>query len=86
MNWTGKLLKAGAAYYGNTSILVAETRALHDGLNLAIQVESDHLIVEGDNKAIEGKIHIPWQIHYIIEDIQAWRNQGIQIVTNHAFK
>lgn len=62
-DWIGKLLKAGVAYYGNTSILMAKARALPDGLNLAIQVEFDHLIVEGDHKmviqGIEGKIYIP---------------------------
>jgi len=31
-DWTSKLLKVGTAYYGNTSILVVETRALHDDL------------------------------------------------------
>ena len=31
-DWTGKLVKAEAGYYGETSILVAEARALRDGL------------------------------------------------------
>ena len=62
---------------------MAEARALCDGLNLAIQAGFDHFIVECDNKVViqatEGNIHIPWQIHYIIKDIEAWNSQGIQI-------
>ena len=40
-DWTGKLLKAGAAHYGLTSSLtsslVVEARALKDGVSLAVQ-------------------------------------------------
>ena len=58
---------------------MTETRALYDGLNLTIQAGFDYLIMEGDNKiviqAIEGKIYISWQIHYIMKDIQVWRNE-----------
>jgi len=72
-DWTGKLVKACATYYGNTSILVAEARALRDGLRLAIQAGFNNIVIEGDNKivihALKGKIHIPWQISNIIEDI-----------------
>jgi len=77
-DWTGRLLKAGAAYYNNTSIPMAEPRALCGGLNSAIEARFDHLIVEGDNKiviqALAEKIHIPRQIHDIIKDIHAWRD------------
>ena len=77
-DWIGRLLKAGTAYYNNTSILVAEPRALCGGLNLAIEARFDHLIVEGDNKiviqALAEKIHIPRQIHNIIKDIHARRD------------
>jgi len=49
-----------------TSILVAEARALRDGLNLALQAGIHQLIIEGDNKiaiqALEGSIKIHWSI------------------------
>ena len=52
---------------------MAEARALRDGLRLAIQAGFNNIVIEGDNKivihALKGKIHIPWQISNIIEDI-----------------
>ena len=36
-DWTGKLLQAGTANYGTTSMVVAEARALRDGVSAAIQ-------------------------------------------------
>ena len=32
LDWTGKLIKAGVSYYDNTSIFVAEAKALQDEL------------------------------------------------------
>ena len=49
-DWTGKLVKVRANYYGDTSILVAEARTLHDGLRLAIQAWLRKIVIEGDNK------------------------------------
>ena len=46
---TAKLLKAGTAYYGNTSILVAKARAMHE-LAATIQMGFDRIIIEGDNE------------------------------------
>ena len=36
-DWTGKLLKVGASYYGEVSIFVAEACALQDGVYAMIQ-------------------------------------------------
>ena len=51
-DWTSKLVKAGAHFYGNTSILVAEARALRDGLRLAIQAGFKQIAIERDNKIV----------------------------------
>jgi len=48
-DWEGKLLKAGSSYYGCTSIIVAEARALGDGVQEAYSVGFKKLIIEGDN-------------------------------------
>jgi len=73
-DWTGKLIKAGATYYGDTPILVAEARALRDGLRLMIQAGFNNIVIEGDNmiviQVLKGKILVPWQISNIIEDIR----------------
>jgi len=72
-DWTGKLVKAAASYYGDTSILVAEARASRDELRLVIQGEFKCIVIEGDNKtviqALQGKIQVYWTISNIIEDI-----------------
>ena len=61
-DWTGKVLKVGAANYGHTSILVAEARALKDGVSAAIQTGYRNLLIEGDNtiviQALTGKIQV----------------------------
>jgi len=79
----------GSCFYGTTSILVAEARALRDGLQVAIQAGIRNLNIKGDNKivlqAIEGKICTPWHIQHIIDDILQWRSQGIQFNTKHIF-
>ena len=63
-DWTGKLLKEGAANYGSTSILVAEARVLRGGVNAAIQVGFNNICIEGDNliliQALKGNILVPW--------------------------
>jgi len=51
-DWTGKLVKAEASYYGDTSILVAEARALRDGLRATIQAGFKKIAIEGDNKIL----------------------------------
>jgi len=43
-----KLIKAGTAYYGETSILVAEARALGDRVSSAMQPWFNKLLVEGE--------------------------------------
>ena len=51
-DWTGKVLKVGAANYGQTSSLVAEARALKDGVLLAVQAGYMEIIIEGDNLVV----------------------------------
>ena len=52
LDWTDKLFKAGAANYGSTSIMVAEARALKDGVHATIQVGYRRLLIEGDNSTV----------------------------------
>jgi len=61
-NWTSKLIQAGAAYYRETSILVAKVRALRDGVSLAVQMGK--IVIKGDNnnviQALRGNIQTSW--------------------------
>ena len=72
-DWAGNLLKAGAAPYGDSSILVAEARAMHDRLHEAVKAGFKHLVIEGDNtmviQVIKGMISVPWKINLIVKDI-----------------
>ena len=51
-DWSGQLLKAGAAHYGNSGILVTEARALRDGVKAAAHLGIKHLQIEGDNATV----------------------------------
>ena len=72
-DWMGRVLKAAATNYGHTSSLVAETRAVEDGLLMALCTGYPAIDVEGDNlvviQALNGKGHIPWQISNIIRAV-----------------
>ena len=61
-DWTGKLLTAGVANYGYTTIMVAEVRALKDGVHAGIQASCRRLLIESDNstviQALIGKIQV----------------------------
>ena len=64
----------GTTNYGNTSVIMAEGRALRDGVQAAkaagywlVDIEVDNMIVIG---ALKGKTVTPWQIRNVIQDIQ----------------
>ena len=44
-----KIIKAGAANYGQASIIMAEVRALRDGFRVAHQAGYNKVETEGDN-------------------------------------
>jgi len=51
-DWISQLIKVGAAHYGESSILIAEARALRDGIKAATKVGIKHLLIEGDNATV----------------------------------
>jgi len=83
-------LKWGAYHYGITSITVAEARAMRDGIYRAIQDGFQSIVVEGDNKSIiqvaQGVTKVPWRIHHLLQDLQAWKEAGIQLSFNHMYR
>ena len=85
----GKLLKAGVANYGSTSIMVAEARAMKDRVSAVTQVGYKSLLIEGDNtrviQVLVGKIQVPWKITTIIEDIHIWLNQDTHFQVKHIY-
>ena len=88
-DWAGRLIKAGAAPYGDTSILVAEARALQDGLQEVIKKGFQSLEIEGDNimliQAIKGPHHMPWKINLIVKDILHYLNQLSHVSISHIY-
>jgi len=62
-DWRGMVLKLGAAYYGNTSIIMAEGNALRDGIQAVIATGYCKLDIEGDNmiiiKVLQGTATVP---------------------------
>jgi len=49
--------------------------ALRDGMTAALEAQIQYLQVEGDNQivinALKGIIHIPWEIHTLIQDVKS---------------
>jgi len=73
-DWQGAVLLIGACNYGTTTVAMAESRALRDGLQAAIRAGYSALDVEGDNSlvvaAVTTSIGIPWRVKTVIHDIQ----------------
>jgi len=55
-DWKGEPLVVGASNYGNTSIIMVESRALRDGLQAALQFGFHQLDIEGDNSVVIGAL------------------------------
>jgi len=72
-DWRGDIITMGASNYGTTSVVMAESRSLRDGLHAALRIGVSQLQVEGDNMIVIGafkkEIQVPWQIKNIIQDI-----------------
>ena len=73
-NWHGQILNVGANHYGCTSMLMAEARALRDGVQTRVVAGYNDIIVEGDNQllinAFLGKTSTPWQILNVLRDVK----------------
>ena len=73
-DWRGEVLLAGACNYGSTTVAMAESCALRDGLVAAVRAGFYALDVEGDNSlviaAVSTNTGIPWRVRTVIHDIQ----------------
>uniref|UniRef100_A0A7C9A6W4 RNase H type-1 domain-containing protein n=1 Tax=Opuntia streptacantha TaxID=393608 RepID=A0A7C9A6W4_OPUST len=89
-DWKGEPLMVGASNYGNTSIIIAESRALRDGLQAALQLGLHQLDIEGDNAVVIGalrrEIDVPWQIRTVIEDLQSMLQQIAHSQVMHIYR
>jgi len=50
--WKGNLLRVGSSYYARTLIIVAEARALWNGVKEACAIWYGKLIIEGNSPVI----------------------------------
>ena len=53
-DWKGEILAMGASNYGNTSVIMAESRVLRDGLQAALKFDFHELVIKGDNSIVIG--------------------------------
>ena len=64
--------------------------ALRDGMTAALEAQIQYLQVEGDNQivinALKGIIHIPWEIHTLIQDVKPIIPQFRSIYFTHVFR
>ena len=77
-------------HYGEASTLVAEARALKNGIIVAIQAGYQNMISEGDNntiiQALQGIFHVPWKITRILEDVGLWLTMINCTIINYIFR
>ena len=89
-DWTGRIIQAGACNLGTTSILVAEATAMRNGLRAAITAGFTNIHIEGDNKiliqSVQGRIHTPWAIQVLVQDIHYYLQTCNHVVINHIFR
>uniref|UniRef100_A0A7C9CL39 RNase H type-1 domain-containing protein n=1 Tax=Opuntia streptacantha TaxID=393608 RepID=A0A7C9CL39_OPUST len=85
--WGGNLIKAGAAHHGTSSILVAEARALGDGVRAVVETGFKRVLIEGDNaiviQALQGLITVPWQIAGILHDVSIYLSKMDHVSISH---
>ena len=89
-DWRGRFIQAGTRFLEGAPILVAEATAMRDGLQAALALGCHNLIVEGDNQiviqAIQGQIHIPWQIQTLIRDIRNMLPPTVHCLFQHTYR
>uniref|UniRef100_A0A7C9EXE8 RNase H type-1 domain-containing protein n=1 Tax=Opuntia streptacantha TaxID=393608 RepID=A0A7C9EXE8_OPUST len=63
---------------------------MRDGIQAALATGCRNLIIEGDNKvviqAIQGQIHIPWQIQTLIRDIHNMILSYVHCLFQHTYR
>jgi len=88
--WGGNLIKAGAAHYGDSNILVAEARALRDGVRAVVEAGFKKVLIEGDNsiviQSLQGRVKVPWQIEGLLSDVSYYLTQLEYVSINHVFR
>jgi len=89
-DWRGMVLMVGAASFGKASIIMAEGRALRDGLQAVISGGYGNLEIEGDNmliiQVIQDKVQVPWQVRNIIFEIKGLLAQCLQVTIRHIYR
>jgi len=89
-DWRGIVLHLGAASYGRTSIIMAEGRALRDGIQAAFISGYRHLEIEGDNmviiQAIQGHTQVSWQLRTIVMEVKAILAKCAQVKIQHIYR
>jgi len=80
----------GVSNYGNTSAVMAESRALRDGLQAALKFGFSSFEIEGDNcaviDAVKKEIEAPWIIKNVMQDIWTLIQQAQHIQVTHIYR
>ena len=89
-NWDGKFIQVSAFNLGALSILIAETTAMRNGLQAAVQAGYANIQIEGDNRvliqAIQGCIRPQWEIQILVQDILSYIQLCNKIFIHHIFR
>jgi len=89
-DWIGQLIKARAAHYGESKILIAETRALRDGIKAAANLGINRFLIEGDNatviRTLRGEVLTQWEIAAIIKDVKKFLSNMTFVSISHVYR
>ena len=80
----------GASNYGNTPVVMAESRALRDGLQEALKFGYSRLDIEGDNSIVicvlRKEIEVPWRTKNVMQYIQVLTQQAEHVQVTHIYR
>jgi len=89
-DWREVIIVMGASNYGNTSVVMVESRMLKDGLQAALKFEFSSLEIEDDNSvvidAVKKEIEAPWIIKNVRQDIWTLIQQAQHVQVIHIYR
>jgi len=76
----------GASNYGNTSVAMAESRALQDGLQAALKFGYPKLDIEDDNSVVIGALKKETEVPWLIKNVMQETQQVEQVQITHIYR
>ncbi|XP_060185616.1 uncharacterized protein LOC132615077 [Lycium barbarum] len=88
-NWQGDLVYAQCAEIGDSTIVVAEAKAILQGLTYCVEHELHPLIMETDSLLLKKVVEEQWQILWcIITEVERIKKmmEGLNVIIQHVYR